>query len=183
MTCSFTADVTASAERPVYEYELAPTAGDEPGGDHQPPRPGDGGFDPQLGPGPCEQMWLGPTPTRADGTMASTHRAWIRIGAPLPDDAALHAAFLGFFSDMTGFGGRPLLLDDPDGSHGIGGMISLDHAVWFHRPARADEWLFFDVHSLVNTGGRGTLRGTLRDLQGRLVASLAQEMMLIPPSS
>src|SRR5688500_12765108 len=65
MTCSFTADVT-SAERPVYEYELpadaaatAATSGDE--ADLDQPRPGDDAFDPQQGPGPCEQMWLGPT--------------------------------------------------------------------------------------------------------------------------
>ena len=170
MTCSFTADVV---DAPVYEYELPPSAPDL-----DRPRPGDPGFEPEWGPGPCEQQWLGPTPARADGTMASTHRSWIRIGAELPaGDAALHAAFLGFFSDMTGLGGRPLLLDR---EVGIDGIISLDHALWLHRVARADEWLFFDVHSLVNTGGRGVLRGTLRDLDGRLVASMAQEMLLIP---
>ena len=45
-------------------------------------------------------------------------------------------------------------------------MISLDHAAWFHRPARADEWLLQDVQSLVNAGGRGTLRGVIRDTAG-----------------
>jgi len=174
MTCSFTADVTA-AERPVYEYELPP---DEPDGDR--PRPGDDGFDPEHGPDACTQMWVGPSTPREDGTMASTHRSWLKASTELPDDDALHAAFLGYFTDMTGYGGRPLLLEPPEGS-GIEGMVSLDHAVWFHRPARADQWLFFDVHALVNTGGRGVLRGTLRDLQRRLVASVAQEMLLIPP--
>lgn len=46
-----------------------------------------------------------------------------------------------------------------------GGLISLDHAVWFHRPLRADGWMYFDVHSLINTGGRGLLRGV--DLRRR----------------
>ena len=173
MTCSFTADVEGPG---TYEYELPP---DEPDGDR--PRPGDEGFEPQQGPDVCTQMWVGPSKPRDDGTMASTHRSWLKASVDLPDDDALHAAFLGYFSDMTGYGGRPLLLEPPEGT-GIEGMISLDHAVWFHRPARADQWLFFDVHSLVNTGGRGVLRGTLRDLQGRLVASIAQEMLLIPPS-
>jgi acyl-CoA thioesterase-2 len=59
-------------------------------------------------------------------------------------------------------------------------MVSLDHAVWFHRAARADDWLFYDVHSLVNAGGRGLLRGTMRDRDGRVVVSVAQEMRLTP---
>jgi acyl-CoA thioesterase-2 len=59
-------------------------------------------------------------------------------------------------------------------------MVSLDHAAWFHRPAPADEWLFYDVHSLVNTGGRGLLRGAMRDREGRIVVSVAQEMRLTP---
>jgi acyl-CoA thioesterase II len=87
----------------------------------------------------------------------------------------LHAALLGFASDWTGVGGRPLRLDGD-----TEGMISLDHAVWFHRPARADEWLFYDVHSLVNAGGRGLLRGVMRDRDGRVVVSAAQEMLLRP---
>jgi acyl-CoA thioesterase-2 len=72
-------------------------------------------------------------------------------------------------------GGRPLRLDGD-----TQGMISLDHAVWFHRPARADEWLFYDVHSLVNAGGRGLLRGVIRDRDGRVIISVAQEMLLRP---
>ena len=79
--------------------------------------------------------------------------------------------------DWTGIGGRPLHLDGD-----TTGMISLDHAAWFHRPARADEWLLQDVHSLVNAGGRGTLRGVIRNRQGLIVASMAQEMLLRPVS-
>ena len=120
---------------------------------------------------------MGPTAERADGTRESTHRMWFRIPADLPDDEHLHTALLGFASDWTGVGGRPLHLDGD-----IEGMISLDHAVWFHRPARADEWLFYDVHSLVNAGGRGLLRGVMRDEEGRVVVSVAQEMRLIPVS-
>ena len=59
-------------------------------------------------------------------------------------------------------------------------MISLDHSAWFHRPARADNWLFQDVHSLVNAGGRGTLRGLIRNPQGLIVASMTQDMLLQP---
>ena len=57
------------------------------------------------------------------------------------------------------------------------GMVSLDHAVWFHRPARVDAWLSYDVHSLVNSGGRGLLRGVMRNLDDHIVVSVAQEML------
>jgi acyl-CoA thioesterase-2 len=57
-------------------------------------------------------------------------------------------------------------------------MISLDHAAWFHRPPRLDEWHLQDVHAVVNAGGRGTLRGVIKDQRGRAVASMAQEMLL-----
>ncbi len=129
----------------------------------------------EQGPGAWVAGWVGPTPPAEDGTRESTHRMWFRIPAELPDDPHLHTALLGFATDWTGIGGRPLHLDGD-----TQGMVSLDHAVWFHRPARADEWLFYDVHSLVNAGGRGLLRGVMRDRDGRVVVSAAQEMRLTP---
>jgi acyl-CoA thioesterase-2 len=129
----------------------------------------------EPGPGPWVAANLGPTPPAPDGTRESTHRMWFRIPAPLPDDPHLHTALLGFATDWTGIGGRPMHLEGD-----TTGMVSLDHAAWFHRPARADEWLAYDVHSLVNAGGRGLLRGVMRDRSGRVVASVAQEMRLTP---
>jgi acyl-CoA thioesterase-2 len=161
MTCSFTSDIDAD----VYVYDL-------PGAAEVPPPEA---FESEPGPGPWVAGWVGPTPPRADGTRESTHRMWFRIPAALPDDPHLHAALLGFATDWTGIGGRPLHLDGD-----IQGMVSVDHAAWFHRPARADEWLFYDVHSLVNAGGRGLLRGVMRDRGGQVVASVAQEMRLTP---
>ena len=102
--------------------------------------------------------WLGPSPLRPDGTREATHRHWFRLPRGLDDDPHLHAALLGYATDWTGIGGRPLHLEGD-----TTGMISLDHAAWFHRPARADEWLLQDVQSLVNAGGRGTLRGVIRN--------------------
>jgi acyl-CoA thioesterase-2 len=160
MLASFTADTDG------YEYEMP---------DGTPPTPPPAAPAPDSGPGPWASEWLGPTELRPDGTRASTHRMWCTIPTRLPDDPALHAALLTFATDWTGIGGRPLQLDGD-----TEGMVSLDHAVWYHRPARADGWLYYDVHSLVNTGGRGVLRGTMRDERGRLVASVAQEMMLRP---
>jgi acyl-CoA thioesterase-2 len=55
---------------------------------------------------------------------------------------------------------------------------SLDHAVWFHRPARADEWILFDVESVSNAGSRGLARGTMHTKDGIHVVSVAQEALL-----
>jgi acyl-CoA thioesterase-2 len=160
MACSFTADV----DEDVYVYDLPGRTDDVPPVE-----------DLEIGPGPGPWIggFVGPTPPGPDGTRASTHRMWFRIGGELPDDPHLHTALLGFATDWTGIGGRPLHLDG-----NTDGMVSLDHAAWFHRPARADEWLFYDVHSLVNAGGRGLLRGVMRDTAGRVVVSVAQEMRL-----
>jgi acyl-CoA thioesterase-2 len=62
-------------------------------------------------------------------------------------------------------------------------MASLDHATWFHHPARVDEWLLFDLDSPAAAGGRGLARGAVYAADGRLVASLAQEgLMRLRPS-
>jgi acyl-CoA thioesterase-2 len=164
MTCSFTADTDG------YVYDLSGIPDGVPLPDELPiPDVPDWGI------GPWEERWLGPSPLRPDGTREATHRHWFRIPRDLGDDVHLHTALLGYATDWTGIGGRPLHLDGD-----TTGMISLDHAAWFHRPARADEWLLQDVQSLVNAGGRGTLRGVIRDVDGHIVASMAQEMLLRP---
>jgi acyl-CoA thioesterase-2 len=161
LTCSF----SDAVDRDVYVYDLpAPS-----------PVPAPGTIETEGGPGPWIAGFLGATPPRADGTRESTHRMWFRIPADLPGDPHLHTALLGFATDWTGIGGRPLHLDGD-----TQGMVSLDHAAWFHRAARADEWLFYDVHSLVNAGGRGLLRGVMRAEDGKIVASVVQEMRLTP---
>jgi acyl-CoA thioesterase-2 len=159
LSCSFTADTDG------YVYDL-------PGG-RDIPSPEE--VELEQGPGPWVAGDVGPTPPAEDGTRESTHRMWFRVPAELPDDEHLHTALLGFATDWTGVGGRPLHLEGD-----ITGMVSLDHAAWFHRPARADSWLFYDVHSLVNAGGRGLLRGAIRDPEGHVVISVAQEMRLTP---
>ena len=55
---------------------------------------------------------------------------------------------------------------------------SLDHALWFHRPVRVDDWLFLDLHAVSNSNSRGLVRGTMHDRAGRLVMSLTQEALL-----
>ena len=164
MTCSFTADTDG------YVYDLSGLPDDTCLPDELPePEPS------EYEPAPWHVRWLGPSELRADGTREATHRHWFRFARTLGDDPHLHTALLGYATDWTGVGGRPLHLDGD-----TTGMISLDHAAWFHRPARADEWLLQDVQSLVNAGGRGLLRGVIRDTGGHVVASMAQEMLLQP---
>ncbi|HSI39358.1 MAG TPA: acyl-CoA thioesterase II [Xanthobacteraceae bacterium] len=107
------------------------------------------------------------------------HHVWFRAAAPLPDDPALHHAVLAYASDMT-------LLETTLVVHGtsvLGDDIqaaSLDHALWLHRPFRADEWLLYAQDSPSAASARGLARGLIYDRQGRLVASVAQEGLIRP---
>jgi acyl-CoA thioesterase-2 len=125
-------------------------------------------------PFPFDIRELGATERRRDGTFESTRRCWFRTREPLADDPAMHACLLTYFSDMTGASFRPLSL----GTWGTHTDASLDHAVWFHRPARADAWNLFDIHALVNAGGRAAIRATMHGEDGTLHLSMAQELLI-----
>ncbi|MGH6835408.1 MAG: acyl-CoA thioesterase II [Methylocella sp.] len=106
-------------------------------------------------------------------------QVWLRATGPLPGDPAIHRAVLACLSDMT-------LLDAALGAHGRsafdGGLqvASLDHALWFHRPFRADDWLLYAQDSPTSCGARGFARGLLFSYDGRLVASVVQEGLIRP---
>lgn len=99
---------------------------------------------------------------------------WVRATRPLPDDRSIHQCVLAYASDMT-------LLDTSLVPHGRNlfdqrmVMASLDHALWFHREFRADEWLLYAQDSPSAAGGRGFNRGNIFTQDGTLVASVAQE--------
>jgi len=99
---------------------------------------------------------------------------WFRVTERLPDDDALHRALLAYFSDMT-------LLNAALALHGKSvfdtdmQVASLDHALWFHRPFRVDDWLLYAQESPVAHGARTLTRGQIFTRGGRLVASVAQE--------
>ncbi len=103
--------------------------------------------------------------------------SWFRTAAPLPDDPALHRAVIAYASDYTLLGTSAL----PHGLSWMRGELvgaSLDHAIWFHRPARADEWLLYATDSPWSGSGRGFNRGRIFNREGELVASVAQEGMM-----
>lgn len=110
---------------------------------------------------------------------AFEQQVWLRAKGPLPADPAIHRALLAYLSDMT-------LLDAALGAHGHSvfdtglQIASLDHALWFHRPVRADDWLLYAQDSPNSCGARGFARGLLFSHDGRLVASVAQEGLMRP---
>lgn len=106
-------------------------------------------------------------------------RIWLKATGSLPDDPVLHACVLTYASDMT-------LLDTALLPHGLGPiddvfMASLDHAMWFHRPFRADEWLLYAQDSPSASGGRGFARGSVFTADGKLAVTVVQEGLIRPP--
>jgi acyl-CoA thioesterase-2 len=101
-------------------------------------------------------------------------QVWLRTVGTLPDEPALHQAMLAYASDFT-------LLATALFPHGLSFFnpevqaVSLDHAMWFHRPFRMDEWLLYAMDSPSASAGRGLGRGSIFTRDGRLVASVAQE--------
>lgn len=104
------------------------------------------------------------------------HPCWIRLREPVGDDLDLHACALAFASDLGVAGSARM----PGAPWGRFSGASLDHALWLHRPVRADQWLLFSVQATTNFGARGLGIGTMHTEAGILVASLAQEALLRP---
>jgi acyl-CoA thioesterase II len=146
---------------------------------------------PQLPPGELEkipaklQRWLGmrgpfefrrvyPRDELNPGKQPPLQHVWFRLIDRAPDDVVLHRAMLAYASDFH-------LIGTTTFPHGISylqknvQMASLDHALWFHRPFRADEWLLYSCDSPTAQGARGLARGMIYSADGRLVASTAQE--------
>jgi acyl-CoA thioesterase-2 len=127
-------------------------------------------------PRPFDQRYV------ADPLRASPHRGprephqqvWLRADGSLDDEPLLHACMVAYASDMTLLDSilmpHQRAWDDP----GVM-MASLDHAMWFHRPIRADEWFLYDQHSPTATGGRGLAMGHIFTRDGRLAVSVVQE--------
>ena len=124
------------------------------------------------------KRYLGQTPTPEEQA-APTQNVWFRATAQLPDDPRIHLAMLAYASDMT-------LVDTALVAHGKSVFepdiqaASLDHAMWFHRPVRMDDWLLYAQDSPSASQALGLARGLIFTRDGRLVASVAQEGLLRP---
>jgi len=116
----------------------------------------------------------------ARSTGRADQMAWYRAMEPLPDDPLIHACSVTYFSDLS-------LVATVTGHHGgrsgTAGLevTSIDHAMWFHLPVRADEWLLFVTDSPISAAGRGFARGQFYRQDGVLVASASQEVLIREP--
>ncbi len=104
-------------------------------------------------------------------------RIWLKANGTLPDDPALHQGVLAYASDFTlldtALIGHGKLLFDADMQ-----LASLDHAQWFHRPFKLDDWVLYAQDSPNAGGARGFCRGSIYTRDGKLIASTAQEGLM-----
>jgi acyl-CoA thioesterase II len=129
---------------------------------------------------PIDVRFIGPLTFEAehDPSLRRTDNlVWLRVDGDLPDDPLLHVCLMTYASDLT-------LLDSVLLGHGLSWAdgktsgASLDHAMWFHQPFRADRWLLYAQESPVAAGGRGLARGEVFTAEGDLVVSVVQEGLI-----
>ena len=168
---------------------------DEPGRSHQLPMPTAPSpeslptfrermepFKEQMGdwydrPRPIDLRFVDPPPQAGSSAPTSSQQVWMRADGPLPDDPLLHACVVAYASDMT-------LLDSVLSALGLAWEdnsvmgASLDHAMWFHRPFRADDWLLYDQESASSSGARGLASGRIFTQDGVLAVSVMQEGLI-----
>lgn len=161
------ADVTPPEELPTWQERMAPVKDRLEGDWFDRPRPIDLRY--------ADGRALG------SGDVAERQRVWMRADGELPDDPALHNCVVTYASDMS-------LLDTvvmphgTDWTQGTVQMASLDHAMWFHQPFRADEWMLFDQRTHASFGARGLATGEIYTHDGRLAVTVVQEGLIRPVS-
>jgi acyl-CoA thioesterase II len=129
-------------------------------------------------PRPIDMRYVDKMPMERADDRRPYQRVWMKTDGLLPDDPVLHACVVTYASDMT-------LLDTtllPQGKRWGDDvqMASLDHAMWFHRPFRADGWLLYDQYTPSTHGARGLANGSIYSIDGQLVVSVVQEGLVRP---
>jgi len=114
-------------------------------------------------------------PTQVKDDLAFPSRFWIRNDLPLGDNPDEHACAVAYLSDIGS--GLTLVPGVQPGTR----MSTVDHSMWFYRPARADEWMFVDLTVESTASGRGMYSGRIFDRDGRLLTGLTQESLFLPP--
>jgi len=168
----------------------------ESGLDHQAPPPEDvpgpesladfrtlwGPYREQLGgwydlPRPIDTRYVDWTPTERAAPLAPNQRVWMRADGTLPDDPIVHTCVLTYASDMT-LVDTTLLPHGGEFARDQMVLASLDHAMWFHRPFRADQWLLYVQDTPSASGALGLARGLIYSQEGDLVVSVVQEGLI-----
>ena len=128
-------------------------------------------------PRPIDTRYVPPDPAFEPGIKTDGQLVWMRADGTLPDDPVLHACIVTYASDMT-------LLDTALRPSGVSNlthdlmMASLDHAMWFHRPFRADDWLLYQQRSISSSSARGLAGGSIFTSDGRLAINVVQEGLI-----
>jgi acyl-CoA thioesterase-2 len=153
---------------------------DEPGVDYAVPPAGDVPGPDGLPPGRYASPWFDSRDVPAaegDSRLPHARRSWFRPTSPVPADPDLHLQVLAYMSDHgpTRAAREPHagLADDANRM-----SVSLDHSVWFHRPVDVNGWLLVELVPVATGRGRGLSLGTVREADGTLVATVAQEVLL-----
>jgi acyl-CoA thioesterase-2 len=136
-------------------------------------------FAEQLGewydrPRPIDLRYVDGSPMSRKGLPSTGQRVWLRADGNLPDDPVLHACIITYASDMTLLDTTVLPFGLSWDSPGMQ-MASVDHAMWFHRPFRANEWMLYDQVALSTSGARGLAGGAIYTSDGSLVVTVVQE--------
>ena len=130
-----------------------------------------------LSDNPIEIRFADPADPLATSTRPPNHKVWLRTNGKLPDNPGLHKYLLAYASDFQ-------FLTSCLYPHGLASfqkpmqIASLDHAMWFHRPFRMDDWLLHCVESTTASGARALVRGQVFNQSGELVASTVQEGLI-----
>jgi acyl-CoA thioesterase-2 len=125
-------------------------------------------------PRPIDLRYVDGDPFSRRGTTAEGQRVWLRADGTLSDDLTLHACIVTYASDMTLLDTTVLPFGLSWESPGLQ-MASLDHAMWFHRPFRADDWLLYDQHAVSSVAARGLATGAIYSSDGTLAVTVVQE--------
>lgn len=126
---------------------------------------------------PIEIRAVDPVDLLTPDAKPAEHKLWVRADGTLPDDPALHCYLLAYCSDFSFMttAMRPHKATWLDRRMQV---ASIDHAMWFHRPFRMDDWLLHSIDSPSASGARGLVRGSIFTRDGTLVASTAQEGLI-----
>ena len=128
-------------------------------------------------PRPIDIRYAPPDPALEPGVITDGQVVWMRANGTLPDDPVLHACIVTYASDLT-------LLDTilrPFGKSWLTDeimMASLDHAMWFHHPFRADDWLLYEQRAIASGGARGLSGAAIYTPDGQLAVSVVQEGLI-----
>ncbi|MFN0028162.1 MAG: acyl-CoA thioesterase [Acidimicrobiales bacterium] len=132
---------------------------------------------------PVDLRFQDAPPARPRAALSGILRIWMRLTEAVPsEDPVLHAALLAWMSDKS-ISDVTMYPQGKSWTDADTDILSLDHAMWFYEPHRADAWTLFTHETPATGGGRGLARGDLVNLNGRRVGALAQEALLLTPAA